>query len=86
MMENFLRDAPLVPALADRLREWEGYLEAGRTILARPFGARGRRKALLLAALGHALDFHTWASLSRQGLDDGAAVELMARLARAAVS
>jgi len=40
---------------------------------------------LLLAAVGHALDFATWRSLARgQGLDDGRAVEVMVRMVRCA--
>lgn len=85
MLENFFRDAPTVPALAGRLREWEGYAAAAQEILARGFGARGRRRTLLLAVLGHSLDFHTWASLARRGLDDETAATLMARLAQAGV-
>ena len=41
---------------------------------------------MLLAALGHALDFATWRSLARgQGLDDGRSVHLMVRMVRCAV-
>jgi len=41
---------------------------------------------LLLAALGHALDFLTWRSLVRQqGLDDEQAVELMVKMVRCAI-
>jgi hypothetical protein len=41
---------------------------------------------LLLAALGHALDFQTWRSLVRQqGLDDEQAVELMVKMVRCAI-
>jgi AcrR family transcriptional regulator len=81
MMENFLRDGPSVPALAGRLAEWRAYEQAAQAVLGRGLGARGRRRALVLAVLGHALDFHTWASLARRGLDDATAAELMARLA-----
>jgi hypothetical protein len=42
---------------------------------------RGRERALLRAAVGHALSFATWSSLVRdQGLDDARAVALMLRL------
>jgi AcrR family transcriptional regulator len=81
MMENFFRDGPSVPALAGRLREWDSYQKHGRTLLARGWPATGRRKKLLTAAIGHALDFHTWRSLDRQNLDDATAAELMTALA-----
>ncbi len=42
------------------------------------------RRTRLEAVIGHAIDFDTWRSLARtQGLEDGDAVELMVRLARA---
>jgi hypothetical protein len=59
MMSNFFRDGPFVPALAGRLAEWQGYLEDAREVLVRGWRVRGRRKTLLAAAVGHALDFHT---------------------------
>jgi AcrR family transcriptional regulator len=84
MMANFFRDGPLVPALAGRLQEWGAFVDAGKRALSRGWSVRGKRRALLLAAIGHALDFGAWASLARQGLDDREAARLMARLAAAA--
>jgi AcrR family transcriptional regulator len=81
MRANVLRDGPLVPALAARLQEWEGFMQACCDVLARGWGARGRRRTLVLAAIGHAVDFHTWVSLARQGLDDREAAGLMTQLA-----
>lgn len=81
MMGNFFRDAPVVHALAGRVDEWQSYAEHVRTVMARGWGARGRRRRLLLAALGHALDFGAWVSLARQGLEDDDAAELMLALA-----
>ncbi len=85
MMANLVRDAPSMPALAELLAPYGQYLAAVRDILAAGGGARGRRRELLLAALGHALDFATWRSLARgQGLDDGRSVDLMVRMVRCA--
>jgi AcrR family transcriptional regulator len=85
MMANLVRDAPKMPVLAELLAPYEHYLAAVREILAVGWGARGERRGLLLAALGHALDFGAWRSLARgQGLDDGRAVALMVRMARGA--
>ena len=80
MMANFQRDAPHVPALAGRLAEWEAYLDLGQRLLARGLVACDGDDVLLHAAVGHALQLETWASLARHGLDDSAAVELMHRL------
>ena len=46
--------------------------------LAAAFAARGRRAERLSAMIRLALDFWTWRRLTREGLDDGAAAELMA--------
>lgn len=80
MMTNFLRDAPHVPALAGRLAGWEAYLDSGRRLLVRGLTPRAGDETLLDAAVGHALELDTWASLTRRGLDDARAVELMHRL------
>ena len=85
MMANLVRDAPKMPALAELLAPYAHYLAAVRDALVVGWGARGRRRELLLAAVGHALDFATWRSLARgQGLDDGRAVEVMVRMVRCA--
>ena len=73
MYASLLRDEPLVPVLAERLRAYHDYLAAIRDRF-----ARGRRAR---AALGHALAFATWRSLVReQGLSSREAVALMADL------
>lgn len=85
MMANLVRDASKMPALAELLAPYDHYLAAVRDILAVGWGARGKRREMLLAATGHAIDFAAWRSLVRgQGLDDGLAVELMVRAARCA--
>lgn len=48
-------------------------------------GWKARDVQLLLAAIGFALDFQTWRALARrQGLDDGAAIELVVCTVRCA--
>ena len=86
MMSNFFRDGPSVPALHGRLSEWEGYIQTAHGILARGWNVRGRKRALLVAAIGHALDFHAWSSLDRQGLDTEDARRLMVMLVRGTAS
>jgi AcrR family transcriptional regulator len=80
MMENVLRDAPNVAALADRPRMWAGYNDAVVETLVPGWGVRGRRRALLRAAIAHAVDLGTWRSLTQRGLRDDDAASLMRRL------
>jgi len=81
MYASLLRDEQDVPALASRLREFHGYLRAAQEDLAGGRSLRGRRAQRTRAAIGHALAFPTWRSLSReQGLRTDDAAELMARL------
>jgi AcrR family transcriptional regulator len=87
MYASLLRDEPLVPAVQRRLRDFYGYLGAVRDDLAAGRGLRGRRAELVRAAIGHALAFPTWRSLTaEQGLGKEDAVELMCRLVEDAAS
>ena len=78
MMENILRDEPLVPVVTKMLDGYRGYLTAAREVL-----MTGRPPdPSVAAAIGHGLTFTTWRSLAvEQGLDDRRAASLMARLA-----
>lgn len=79
MYTSLLRDEPLVPAVAKRLRDFYGYLRSIEDGLAAGRGLRGRRAKLTRAAIGHALAFPTWRSLTRdEGLSNEEAAELMA--------
>jgi hypothetical protein len=56
-------------------------------VMMRGRGVRGKARARVLAAIGHALAFTTWRSLAReQELDDAEAAELMCRLVRQAAA
>jgi AcrR family transcriptional regulator len=82
MTEKFLRDASLVPAVADLLdRTWRPYLREARDVIAR--ASRRSRRRTLLAGITLALDFRTWQTLVRDG---GLAVEDAIEVAVAAVS
>ena len=86
MMANFFRDAPVKPILLEIGAPYLQLFERMRYVLATGWGVEDERLALLLAALGHALDFHTWRSLVRQqGLDDEQAVELMVKMVRCTI-
>jgi AcrR family transcriptional regulator len=81
MMDNLHRDEVTMPVIRRMFTPFREYLSAASDTLARGRAARGRRRDELRAAIGHALSFTTWRSLTReQGLDDSQAGELMREL------
>jgi AcrR family transcriptional regulator len=85
MMENLLRDAPTAPVVRELMGGFWGMLDAAGDVLIAGTGTRGRARRRTAAAIGHALEFSTWLSLTReQGLDDSQAVELMSGLVKGA--
>lgn len=85
MLDNVLRDAPIMPTVQQMLAAYRGLLAAAAEILIVGRRTRGNARRRVLAAIGHALAFSTWHSLTReQDLDDSKAVDLMARLVAAA--
>ena len=62
MWANIFRDEPLVPAIGPNLARFRGYLDDAAGTLAE--GRPAPDRAVLLAATRHAVDFHTWRSLS----------------------
>jgi AcrR family transcriptional regulator len=87
MLERSLRDAAVLPALARQLDGFSGFLHALRAILVDGRTPAAGAKRQFDAALGHALAFQTWQSLTQEnGLADAEAVDLMARLVDAAES
>ena len=81
MYVSLMRDEPLVPAVQRRLSDFYGYLGAIQEILFAGRGLRGHAARRTRAAIGHALAFPTWRSLTRdQGLSDDEAVALMCAL------
>ena len=87
MYTSLLRDEPLVPIVHRRLGDFYGYLHAIEDSLMAGRRLRGRAARRTRAALGHALAFPTWRSLTReQGLGDGEAVALMSVLVEGAAT
>jgi hypothetical protein len=81
MYTSLLRDEPLVPIVHRLLGDFYGYLRAIQDILMAGRGLRGRAARRTRAAIGHALAFPTWRSLSReQALTESDAVALMCAL------
>jgi AcrR family transcriptional regulator len=86
MLENLLRDEEM-PVIKSRFAGYREYLSAARDVLLTGRRVRGRARDRVGAAIGHALDFHTWSSLTRdQGLGEAEAVELMCRLVEGSVT
>jgi AcrR family transcriptional regulator len=85
MLINVRRDAEMVPApIREASQQRYGALAA---VLMRGRRARGRPRARVAAAIGHALDFETWRSLTREhGLETAEAFDLMVDLVSAAGS
>ena len=85
MYASLLRDEQLVPGVQRRLRDFYGYLRTIEDDLLVGRGLRGRDAARTRAAIGHAVAFPTWRSLTlEQGLADDDAVALMCLLVEGA--
>jgi AcrR family transcriptional regulator len=85
MMDNLLRDAPLVPVVQELMGAYGELLAAATEVLVAGRRVRGNSRRRVIAAIGHALAFPTWRALVReQGLDDSGAADLMRRLVAAA--
>jgi AcrR family transcriptional regulator len=85
MYASLMRDAPVVPIVQRLLGDFYGYLHAVQDVLVAGRGRRGRAARRTRAAIGHALAFATWRSLTReQGLDEDDAVALMCALVEGA--
>jgi AcrR family transcriptional regulator len=78
MYSSLLRDEPVVPIVQQLLGDFYGYLRTIQEVLIEGRGLRGRAADRTRAAVGHALAFPTWHSLTyEQRLADDDAVALM---------
>ena len=85
MMNNILRDEATMPIVKRMLGGYRDYVTAARDTLMSGRGVRRAARQRVLAAVGHALTFGTWRSLTReQALTDWQAADLMCRLVAAA--
>jgi AcrR family transcriptional regulator len=85
MMDNLHRDEATVPVVAKRFAGFHGYIASARDLLMQGRALRGRRRDEARAAVGHALAYTTWRSLTReQELTDDQAVALMCALVEGA--
>ena len=84
MTGNLLRDLPDSPLMQEIAAPYLEYWQTVREALEHGWKARGRKRTLLRAVIGHAVEFETWRSLARrEGLDDVDAAETMVSFARA---
>jgi AcrR family transcriptional regulator len=87
MYASLLRDEPVVPVVRRLLRDFHGYLDRVQDVLTQGRRLRGHAARRTRAAIGHALAFSTWQSLTdEQGLTDDEAVALMSLLIEGARS
>jgi hypothetical protein len=87
LLENVERDAAVMPIGAEMNDYRVRYLEEIRDLLLEAWKTRGRARARLRRAIGHALEFGTWQSLvRRQGCSTHEAAQLMLTFVRAAAS
>jgi AcrR family transcriptional regulator len=85
MLVNIFRDASLVPSMRAAAGGFRAQFARYDEALMQGRRERGRRRARIAAAIGHALAFSTWLSLVRDhDLPEGEAVDLMARLIESA--
>ncbi len=78
MLAQVLRDEDKVPALQEVLAPFWDYMAETAGGLAAGWGTDQGTQRLVRAAVGHALRFSTWRSLTREGLSSQEAAELMA--------
>jgi AcrR family transcriptional regulator len=83
MMVNLHLDEPTMPLVRDRFARFHEFQTAAREVLMRGRAVRGLRRDEARAAIGHALAFPTWHSLTQeQHLDDAQAASMMCQLLR----
>ncbi len=84
MLSNLNRDSSL-PIVRAHMAPVEAYFQEVTAILSTGWPARGARRRVLAAAVGHALRFDTWRSLVREGgVTRAQAVRLTAALVESA--
>ena len=83
MLENVLRDAPIVPSLGEvMVGLWDGYMDAVTAALSHGWASEEKADDESSAIIRLVVDFNSWRVLTKCDLDDEGA----ARLAAAMVS
>jgi AcrR family transcriptional regulator len=85
MYTSLLRDEPVHATVRRQLQAFHDYVHAMEDVLMAGRGLRGGAARRTRAAIGHAVAFPTWRSLTHdQGLSDADAVRMMCLLVRGA--
>jgi AcrR family transcriptional regulator len=77
MLGPVLKDEADVPELADVMEPWWDTMREIAGGLAAGWGTEGAAQRRLRAAVGHALRFETWRSLTEEGVEDAEAVDMV---------
>jgi AcrR family transcriptional regulator len=86
MLGNVLRDAELLPVLANQLAGYRQFVAAAQALLADGWECPQEQRVTLRAAIGHAVAFDSWRSLvATQGLSAARARDLMVALVSSSV-
>jgi AcrR family transcriptional regulator len=80
-----LRDLEEMPQLRPFAAHRVAHRQRVRDVLLAAWPDGGPRRKLLIAAVGHTVDFFTWRMLHRQGLTDREVIELMLGLVHSVV-
>ena len=80
MMVQIFRDEEKVPALREVMAPHHTFMAEMAGGLAAGWGVQEETQRLIRAAVGHALRFETWRSLSDEGLSNEEAAAMMSRL------
>ncbi len=81
MLDNLFRDETTVPLVQERFAAFRDYVKGAHSTLMTGRSLRGGARRRTQAALGHAIAFSTWQSLTRdQGLGDTDTATLMRTL------
>lgn len=79
MLEAVLRDAAVLPVVAESTQGFLGYLQAVSAALAEAWPVAAAQRRTLQSVLHHALNFTTWASLDAEGITDPEKARMVAR-------
>jgi AcrR family transcriptional regulator len=80
MLASILADETEMPAVAEVMAPWREYMREVAGGLSVGWGGNAETHRLIRAAVGHALGFYTWVSLSGEGLTNRESAELMVGL------
>jgi AcrR family transcriptional regulator len=87
MFTLILRDTQVLEALRRTAEPIQHYFAQAVEVLSVGWPVRGRRRHVLLTALGHAVNLHTWGSLVGEGsIDRAEAITLVSALVEAAAA